>query len=89
MPVSPDERRGIVLQVTNLNPIKDEYTPIQLSAEEIIGEVLQHVKKEKILGVMIVAINANGDTESWYSRGIERQRRIGILMDMVHALLKA
>lgn len=72
-----------MLQVTKLET-PDPYKAVKDSIKKVTSEAVELMEDEKIIGYCLVVLRHDGTSLFTYSDGIERQRRIGILMDIVH-----
>ena len=74
-----------MLQVTKLET-PDPYKEVKDSIKRVTGEAIELMKDEKVIGYCLVVMKQDGTSTFSYSEGLDRQRRVGILMDIVHDL---
>jgi ERCC4-related helicase len=65
----------------------NNYNEVRDSIKRVTGDVLSNIETEEVIGYCMVVMYKDGSSTFYESAGLERQRRIGILMDMVHDLL--
>ena len=75
-------------QVIKLETNKDPYEEIREDARKTLRDASSFLVGKKVTGLFVVVLNADGGADFLSSVGIDRQRKVGILMDLVHELCK-